>query len=135
MNGKQQSVKPGFHWCIRISIRTYTHAQNSIYTALLNPMINKMAGEASSILLLICLHEVLVKVTYDWSTVLCLCLSSCRPRFHESKLRHKHEHKHKKNDLVRIFCAYAYACVDPVFTCLHMCLCLCFCLCASENQA
>ena len=30
-------------------------------------MINKMADEASAILLLICSHEVWVKVTYDWS--------------------------------------------------------------------
>ena len=36
MNGKQQSVKPGFHWCIRISIRTYTHAQNSIFDLILD---------------------------------------------------------------------------------------------------
>ena len=33
--------------------------------ALLNPMINKMADEASPILLFICSHEVWVKVTYD----------------------------------------------------------------------
>ena len=50
--------------------------------ALLNPMINKMADEASAILLLICSHEVWVKVTYDWSTALCLCLCLCRPSFH-----------------------------------------------------
>ena len=50
--------------------------------ALLNPMINKMADEASAILLLICSHEVWVKVTYDWSTALCLCLCLCRPPFH-----------------------------------------------------
>ena len=43
--------------------------------ALLNPMINKMA---CAILLLICSHEVWVKVAYDWSMALCLC----RPRFH-----------------------------------------------------
>ena len=87
--------------------------------ALLNPMINKITEEASAILLLICSHEVWVKVTYDWSTALCLCLCLCRPRFHCSKLPHKHKHKHKKNELVRFYCAYAY--VDPVFTCLQMC--------------
>ena len=48
----------------------------------LNQMINKMADEASAILLLICLHEVWVKMTYDWSTALSLCLCLCRPRFH-----------------------------------------------------
>ena len=40
---------------------------------LLNPRINKMADDSSAILLLICSHEVWVKVTYDWSTALCLC--------------------------------------------------------------
>ena len=35
--------------------------------ALLNPMVNRMADEGSAILLLICSHEVWVKVTYDWS--------------------------------------------------------------------
>ena len=101
--------------------------------ALLNPMVNKMADEASAILLLICSHEVWVKVTYDWSTALCLCLCLCRPRFHWSKLPHKHKHKQKKNELVRFSCAYAY--VDPVFTCLHMCLRLYLCLCVNGNQA
>ena len=103
--------------------------------ALLNRMINKMADEASAILLLICSHEVWVKVTHDWAKALCLFLCLRRPRFHWSELRHKHEYKHKKNELVRFSCAYTHAYVDPVFTCLHMCLCLCLCLCASENQA
>ena len=55
---------------------------------LLNPMINKIADEASAILLLICSHEFWVKVTYDWSTALCLvalCLSLSRARFHYSQ--------------------------------------------------
>ena len=42
--------------------------------ALLNPMINKMVDEAFAILLLICSHEVWVKVAYDWSTALVLML-------------------------------------------------------------
>ena len=67
-----------------------------------------MADEASAILLLMCSHEVWVKVTYDWSTALCLCLCLCRPSFHLSKLQHKLEHKRK---LVRFSCPYAY--VDP----------------------
>ena len=97
--------------------------------ALLNPMINKLAD---TILLLMCSHEVWVKVTHDWSTALCLCLCLCRPSFHSSKLQHKHTHKQQKKKLVCFSCAYAYAYVHPVFTCLHMCLCLC--LFASENQ-
>ena len=48
----------------------------------LNPMINKMADEESAILLMICSHEIWVKVTYDWSTALCLCIFLCLPRFH-----------------------------------------------------
>ena len=89
---------------------------------------------ASAILLLICSLEVWVKVAYDWSMALYLCLWLCRPRFHWSKLRHKHKHKHKKNELVRFSCAYAHAYVAVVFTCLHMCLCVCLCLCASEKR-
>ena len=90
--------------------------------------------EASAILLLICSLEVWVKVAYDWSMALYLCLWLCRPRFHWSKLRHKHKHKHKKNELVRFSCAYAHAYVAVVFTCLHMRLCVCLCLCASEKR-
>ena len=113
----------------------HKHKHNGIFdsvldTSSLNPMINKMADASSAILLLICWHEVWVKVAYFQSTALCLCLCLCRPSFHQSKLRHKHKHKHKKNELVRFSCAYAY--VDPVLTCLHMCLCSC--LCATENQ-
>ena len=45
--------------------------------ALLNPMINKMADEASPILLFKCSHEVWVKVIYDWSkSALCLSMST-----------------------------------------------------------
>ena len=64
------------HKDIRTRRRAYL-TQFSI-PALLKPMINKMANEASAILLLICSHEVWVKVTYDWSTTLCLCLCLCR---------------------------------------------------------
>ena len=66
--------------------------------ALLNPMINKMTDEASAILLLICSHEVCVKVTYDCSTALCLCLCLCRPSFHQSKLRRKHKHNPRRTN-------------------------------------
>ena len=69
-------------------MRTYARAewhlyltQSSIPTAL-NPMINKMADEASAILLLICSLKVWVKqvkVTYDWSTALCLCFCLVDP--------------------------------------------------------
>ena len=80
---KKRTLKPGFHYRISIikhkDIRTRRMAYLTQFSipALLNPMINKMADEASAILLLLCLHEVWVKVTYDWSTNLCLCLCLC----------------------------------------------------------
>ena len=45
-------------------------------------ILNLMADKVSAVLLLICSHEVWVKVTYDWSTALCLCLYLCRASFH-----------------------------------------------------
>ena len=93
----------------------YVHTRRMAYLtelsipALLNPMINKLAD---TILLLICAHEVWVKVTHDWSTALCSCLCLCRPSFHLSKLQHKHTHKQKKKKLVCFSCAYAYAYVS-----------------------
>ena len=56
--------------------------------ALLNPMINKMADEASAILLFKCSHEVWVKVIYDWSKsalVLMLVLIYVDPVFIHSQ--------------------------------------------------
>ena len=47
--------------------RRTTYLTQFSMSALLNPVINKTADEASAILLLICSHEVWVKVTYDWS--------------------------------------------------------------------
>ena len=49
--------------------------------ALLNSMTNKMAEEESAILFLICSHEIWVKLTYDWSTALYLCIFLCPPPF------------------------------------------------------
>ena len=89
-----------------------------------------MVDEASTRLLFICSHEVWVKVTYDWPTALCLSLCLCRPSFTSQSYDISIS---TNNELVRFSCAYAYAYVDPVFTCLHICLSLC--LCASENQA
>ena len=50
--------------------------------ALLNQMVNKMVDASSAIFLLICSHEVWVKVVYDWLTALCLCLCLYQPCFH-----------------------------------------------------
>ena len=123
-------LEPGFHKDIRTRRIAYL-TQFSI-PALLNSIINKMADEASAILLLICLHEVCRGHGDLWLVHgLVLMLVLMLTQFSQSKLPGKHKHKHKNNELVRFSCAYAY--VDPVFTCLGMCLCLC--LCASENQA
>ena len=86
-----------------------------------------MTDEASAILLLICSHEVWVKVTYDCSKALCLCLCLCRPSFHYSKLRHKHKHKHKKNELynVRFSFAYALMLMSIQFSPAYKCACAC----------
>ena len=59
------------HKDIRTRIMAYL-TQFSI-PALLNPTINKMADEASAILLLICSHEVWFKMTYDWSDCAYAC--------------------------------------------------------------
>ena len=90
--------------------------------ALLNPMINKLTD---TILLLICSHEVWVKVTYDWSTAFCLCFCLCRPSFHLSKLQHKHTHKQKKKKLVCFSCAYAYVSMpmSTQFSLAYTCAC------------
>ena len=81
--------------------------------ALLNPMINKMAYEASATLLLVCSHKVWVNVTYFWSTALCLAYACV---YANPVLQHKQ--KHKKNGLVCFSCAYANAYVTTVFTCI-----------------
>ena len=90
--------------------------------ALLNPMINKMTDEASAILLLICSHEVWVKVAYDWSTALCLCLCLSRPRFHQSKLRHKRKHNTRRANL-SVFLALML--MSTQFSLAYTCACAC----------
>ena len=80
-------------------------------------MVNKMADEASAILLLICSYEVRIKVTHNWSTALFLCLCLCRPSFHQLKLRHKRKHKAGQGERTCPFFLYE-----------------CLCLCASKNQ-
>ena len=51
-----------------IRTRRMAYLTQFLIPALLNLMLNKMA---CAILLLICSHEVWVKVTYDWSMALC----------------------------------------------------------------
>ena len=76
-------------------------------------MINKIAHEASAILLLICSYEVWVKESDLWlahGLVLMLVPMSTPFRLTSpKKLRHKHKHKHEKNEHARFSCAYAYA--------------------------
>ena len=62
-----------------ICTRRMAYLTQFLIPALLNLMLNKMA---CAILLLICSHEVWVKVAYDWSMALCLCLCLCWPSFH-----------------------------------------------------
>ena len=87
-------VKPGFHQRLAhkhkhnhkdMRTRRMAYLTQFSIPALLNPMINKIADTSSAILLLICSHEVWIKVVYDWATALCLSLCLCRPRFHQSK--------------------------------------------------
>ena len=52
-----------------IRTRKMAYFTQFLIPALLNPMINKMADEASTVSLLICSQEVWVKMTHDWSTV------------------------------------------------------------------
>ena len=76
---KKRKFEPRIKLNHNIHTRRMAYLTELSIPALLNPMINKMAD---TILLLICWHEVWVKVTYDWSTALCLCLCLCRPSFH-----------------------------------------------------
>ena len=92
-----------------------------------------MADEASAILLFICSYQVWVKVTYDWSTALCLCLNCAYvdPVFTSQSYDISLSISTRRMDL--IFPFFLYLCLCLVFTCLHMCLCFCFC--ASLNPA
>ena len=67
-----------------VSFSYYLFTSTGYPGGFLNP-INKMADEASAILLFICSNEVWVKETYDWPTALYLCLCLSRPRFHRSQ--------------------------------------------------
>ena len=64
----------------------HTHAQNGIIDSIRDTSSpqpdDKQVDVSSAILLLVCSHEVWVKVAYDWSAALCLCLCLCRPSFH-----------------------------------------------------
>ena len=76
-----------------------------------------MAHDASAILLLICLHEVWVKATYDWCTALCLCLCLCRPVL--TSQSYDIGISTRTTNMSFFSCAYAYACVAAAFTCLQ----------------
>ena len=98
-------------------------------------MINKMADEASAILLLICSHEVWVK----WPTIGPRpCAYACAyvdPVFTCQSYDMGISTSTRRTNLSVFLVLMLMLYVDPVFTCLHMCLRLCLCLCASENQA
>ena len=80
--------------------------------------------EASAISLLMCSRGVCVKVAYDCSTALYLCLCLYRPGFHWSKLRQKHKHKHKKNEL-SVFLVLMLMLMSRWFSLVYTCACVC----------
>ena len=102
-----------------VHTRRMAYLTQFLIPALLNPMINKLAD---TILLLICSHEVWVKVTHDWSTALCLCLCLCRPSFHSSKLQHKHTHKQQKKNL-SVFLVLMLMPMSTQFSLAYTCAC------------
>ena len=119
-----------------IRTRRMAHLSQFSIPALLNPMINKMSEEASAILLLICSHEVWVKLIYDWFTACAYVCAYVDPNFISQSYDTSISTTTRRTNLsVFLSSGYAYAYVDPVFTWLYMCLCLCFCLRASQNQA
>ena len=115
----ERTFKAWFSLAHKISIRTMAGLTQLSIAALLNPMMNKMADEASAILPLMCSHEVWVKVTQQ--IAFCLCLCFCRPSLHQSKLRCNHKHKHKKNELVRFSCASVLMLLSTQFSLAYTC--------------
>ena len=118
------ALQPGFHQHISLSLKTHTRAQNGVFDLILDtssPQSDDKQDWRRNVrhIALICSHEDWVKVTYDWSTNLCVCLCLCRPSFHQSKLRHKH--KHKKSELVRFSCAYML--MSTQFSLAYTCAC------------
>jgi len=106
--------------------------------ALLNPMINKMADEASAI----CFWFVRMRSGSKWPMIGPRpCASAyADPVFTSQSYDISISARTRRTKLsvflvlmLKLMCS----CVDPVFTCLHTCLCLCLrlCLCASKNQA
>ena len=106
--------------------------------ALLNPMINKMADKAYAILFL--MIWVRMRSRSKWPMIGPRpCAYACA--YVDLDLTSRSYNisvstSTRRTNLSVFSCAYVYAYVAGVFTCLHMCLCLwlCWCLCASENQ-
>ena len=81
---------------------------------LLNPMINKMADEASAILLLICSHEAWGKVAYTGPRPCAYACAYVDPVF-TCQSYDMGISTRRTNFVVRFTCAYAYALCRPSF--------------------
>ena len=131
-----KSLKPGFHQRINMSVRALRTCRMGYLTqflipALLNPMINKMADEASAILLFICSHEVWVNVTYDWSMALYLCRSSFSSQSYDISTSTRRTN-------LSVFLVLMLMLMSTQFSLAHTCACAYaynVCLYASENYA
>ena len=115
-------------------IRTRRKANLTQYSipALLNPMINKMAHEVSAILLFICLHEVWVKVTYDWSTAFSYACAYVNRVF--TSQSYDINISARRTRTCPFFLLLVLMLMSTQFS-FALLMCLCLCLCARENQA
>ena len=114
-----QFVKPSFHWHISVSkkdirARRMAYLTQFLVPTLLNPMINKMADEASAILLLICSHEVWLKVAYTGPRPCAYACAYVDPVF-TCQSCDMGISTRRTNFVVRFSCAYAYALCRPSF--------------------
>ena len=111
--------------------KSVAHLTEYSIPALLNPMINKMADEASAILLLIFSNEVWVKVTKNWSTACprpCAYACAYVDPFFTSQSYDISISTRRTNSSVFLVLML----MSPQFSLAYTCA---LCLCASENQA
>ena len=102
-----------------VHTRRMAYLTQFLIPALLNPMINKLAD---TILLLICSHEVWVKVTHDWSTALCLCLCYVDPVFTSQSYNISiHTSRRRKN--LSVFLVLMLMPMSTQFSLAYTCAC------------
>ena len=120
-----------------IRTRRMAHLSQFSIPALLYPMINKMLDEAYAILLLICSHEVWVKMTYDWFTACTYACAYVDPVFFSQSYDIRISTTTRRTN-PSVFLVVMLMLMSTQFSLaykLYMCLCLCLCLRASENRA